>query len=207
MSTLEEALVGGAAYRRRRRIRCRRRRWTWRRRPTRCCSAPSAAPSGSRSTSRVRPEKGLLGLRAGLELFANLRPAIVYPQLAEASTLKPEVVAGPGYHDRARAHRRHLLRPAARHRDPAQTASARASTRWSTPSPRSSASAGSPSSWPRKRGNRVCSVDKANVLECTELWREVVDRASAATIRTSSSATCMSTTRPCSWCARPSSST
>ncbi|MCU0935942.1 MAG: isocitrate/isopropylmalate family dehydrogenase, partial [Gammaproteobacteria bacterium] len=44
-------------------------------------------------TSR-RPERGLLGLRKGLEAFANLRPAILYPQLAEASTLKPEVVAG-----------------------------------------------------------------------------------------------------------------
>jgi 3-isopropylmalate dehydrogenase len=42
----------------------------------------------------LRPEKGLLGLRAGLELFSNLRPAVLYPQLAEASTLRPEVVAG-----------------------------------------------------------------------------------------------------------------
>src|SRR5210317_814710 len=42
----------------------------------------------------VRPEKGLLGLRSELDLFANLRPAILYPQLADASTLKPEVVAG-----------------------------------------------------------------------------------------------------------------
>jgi len=42
----------------------------------------------------VRPEKGLLGLRAELELFANLRPAILYPQLADASSLKPEVVSG-----------------------------------------------------------------------------------------------------------------
>ncbi|MFZ0790811.1 MAG: isocitrate/isopropylmalate family dehydrogenase, partial [Chromatiaceae bacterium] len=41
-----------------------------------------------------RPEKGLLGLRAGLGLFANLRPAILYPQLAGASTLKPEIVSG-----------------------------------------------------------------------------------------------------------------
>ena len=41
-----------------------------------------------------RPEKGLLGIRSQLELFANLRPAILYPQLAEASTLKPEVVSG-----------------------------------------------------------------------------------------------------------------
>ena len=42
----------------------------------------------------VRPEKGLLGLRSNLELFANYRPAILYPQLAEASSLKPEIVAG-----------------------------------------------------------------------------------------------------------------
>ncbi|TPW15985.1 MAG: 3-isopropylmalate dehydrogenase, partial [Halothiobacillaceae bacterium] len=42
----------------------------------------------------VRPEKGLLGLRSELGLFANLRPAILYPQLAEASTLKPEIVSG-----------------------------------------------------------------------------------------------------------------
>jgi len=42
----------------------------------------------------LRPEKGLLGLRAELELFSNLRPAILYPQLADASTLKPEVVSG-----------------------------------------------------------------------------------------------------------------
>jgi len=42
----------------------------------------------------VRPEKGLLGLRSELNLFANLRPAILYPQLAEASSLKPDVVSG-----------------------------------------------------------------------------------------------------------------
>ncbi|MGD8843806.1 MAG: isocitrate/isopropylmalate family dehydrogenase, partial [Gammaproteobacteria bacterium] len=42
----------------------------------------------------LRPEQGLLGLRSQLKLFANLRPAILYPQLAEASTLKPEVVSG-----------------------------------------------------------------------------------------------------------------
>lgn len=42
----------------------------------------------------VRPEKGLLGLRSNLQLFANLRPAFLYPQLAEASTLKADVVSG-----------------------------------------------------------------------------------------------------------------
>ena len=42
----------------------------------------------------LRPERGLLGLRSGLGLFANLRPAVLYPQLADASTLRPDVVAG-----------------------------------------------------------------------------------------------------------------
>ena len=42
----------------------------------------------------IRPEKGLLGLRSNLELFGNLRPAILYPQLADASSLKPEIVSG-----------------------------------------------------------------------------------------------------------------
>ncbi len=42
----------------------------------------------------IRPERGLLKIRSELGLFGNLRPAILYPQLAEASTLKPEVVSG-----------------------------------------------------------------------------------------------------------------
>src|SRR5690554_7770345 len=42
----------------------------------------------------LRPERGLLKIRSQLELFGNLRPALLYPQLAEASTLKPEVVSG-----------------------------------------------------------------------------------------------------------------
>ena len=43
---------------------------------------------------QIRPEKGLLGIRSNLGLFGNLRPAILYPQLADASSLKPEIVAG-----------------------------------------------------------------------------------------------------------------
>ncbi len=42
----------------------------------------------------IRPERGLLKIRSELNLFANLRPAILYPQLADASSLKPEIVAG-----------------------------------------------------------------------------------------------------------------
>ena len=61
--------------------------------PTPCCLAPSAARNGTPS-SVLRPESGLLKIRAQLGLFANLRPAILYPQLAGASSLKAEIVAG-----------------------------------------------------------------------------------------------------------------
>ena len=96
-------------------IRCRRRRWRSPRTPTRSCSARSAARSTTRSSAAMRPEQAILGLRKELGLFANLRPATLFPELADASTLKPEVVVGPRHPDRARADRRHLLRRAARH--------------------------------------------------------------------------------------------
>jgi len=121
----------------------------------------------------VRPEKGLLGLRAGLELFSNLRPAILYPQLADASTLKPEVVAGLDimivreltggiYFGQPRGVRaldngerqgfNTLVYSESEIRRIAHSAFEIA----------------------MKRDRRLCSVDKANVLECTELWREIV---------------------------------
>ena len=119
----------------------------------------------------VRPEKGLLGLRAGLDLFANLRPAILYPQLADASTLKPEVVSGLNimivreltggiYFGQPRGVRtldngerqgfNTLVYSESEVRRIGKVAFDIA----------------------MKRGKRVCSVDKANVLECTEMWRE-----------------------------------
>lgn len=122
----------------------------------------------------VRPEKGLLGLRAGLELFANLRPAILYPQLADASSLKPEVVAGLDimivreltggiYFGQPRGVREldngerqgfnTLVYSESEIRRIGRTAFETA----------------------MRRGKRLCSVDKANVLECTELWREVMN--------------------------------
>ena len=121
----------------------------------------------------VRPEKGLLGLRAELDLFANLRPAILYPQLADASTLKPEVVSGLDimivreltggiYFGQPRGVRtlengerqgyNTLVYKESEVKRIAQVAFDIA----------------------RKRDSRVCSVDKANVLEVTEMWREVV---------------------------------
>ncbi|MCW9030263.1 MAG: 3-isopropylmalate dehydrogenase, partial [Gammaproteobacteria bacterium] len=122
----------------------------------------------------VRPEKGLLGLRAELDLFANLRPAILYPQLADASTLKPEVVSGLDimivreltggiYFGQPRGVRildngerqgyNTLVYKESEVKRIAEVAFDIA----------------------RKRGSKVCSVDKANVLEVTEMWRDVVN--------------------------------
>ena len=121
----------------------------------------------------VRPEKGLLGLRAELDLFANLRPAILYPQLADASTLKPEVVSGLDilivreltggiYFGKPRGVR--ILENGERegyntlvYRESEVKRIAQVAFDIA-----------------RKRDSKVCSVDKANVLECTEMWRETV---------------------------------
>ena len=128
-------------------------------------------PQWDNNPREQRPERGLLGIRKQLGLFANLRPAILYPELANASTLKPEVVAGldilivreltgdiyfgqpRGIETRngerfgfntmhyTESEIRRILRVAF------EAA--------------------------RKRSRKVCSVDKMNVLECTQLWRDV----------------------------------
>jgi len=121
----------------------------------------------------VRPEKGLLGLRAGLGLFANLRPAILYPQLADASTLKPEIVSdldimivreltGGIYFGQPRGIR--TLDNGERQGFNTLVYSESEIRRIGKVAFDIAA----------KRNKRVCSVDKANVLECTELWREVI---------------------------------
>ncbi len=117
----------------------------------------------------LRPETGLLGLRKEMGTFANLRPAIVYDELVNASTLKPEVVRGvdimvvreltggiyfgqPREYSKEKAYntmvytREEIERIARVAFDIAM-----------------------------KRDKRVCSVDKANVLEVSQLWREVVE--------------------------------
>ncbi len=121
----------------------------------------------------VRPEKGLLGLRAGLGLFANLRPAILYPQLANASSLKPEVVAGLDimivreltggiYFGKPRG---------VRELDNGEKEGFNTLV-YKTSEIERIAKVGFDIA--RKRNGRVCSVDKANVLECTEHWRNVM---------------------------------
>jgi 3-isopropylmalate dehydrogenase len=121
----------------------------------------------------VRPEKGLLGLRSGLGLFANLRPAFLYPQLADASTLKPEVVAGLDilivreltggiYFGQPRGIR--TLDNGERQGYNTYVYSESEIKRIGHVAFQAA----------MKRNKKVCSVDKANVLEVTELWREVM---------------------------------
>ena len=171
---LDEGLVGGAAY------------------DATCTPLPEATLDMAREADAillgavggykwesldisVRPEKGLLGLRSELGLFSNLRPAVLAPQLADASSLKPEIVAGLDimivreltggiYFGQPRGIRElengekqgfntlvyaeHEIERIVR----------------------------SACDIAMKRGKKLCSVDKANVLEVTELWREVATR-------------------------------
>ena len=126
----------------------------------------------------LRPEKGLLRLRAELELFANLRPAILYKSLASASSLKAELVTdldliivreltGGIYFGQPRGIRtldnglrqgfNTLVYDEGEIKRIAEVAFRIA----------------------KKRNSRICSVDKANVLEVSELWREVVNQVHA----------------------------
>jgi 3-isopropylmalate dehydrogenase len=121
----------------------------------------------------VRPEKGLLGIRSELNLFANLRPAILYPQLADASTLKADVVAGLDlmivreltggiYFGQPRG---------VRTLDNGEKQGFNTLVYKESEIQRIGKVAFDIA---RKRQGRVCSVDKANVLESTELWRETM---------------------------------
>ncbi len=127
-----------------------------------------------------RPERGLLGIRKLLGLFANLRPAVLYPELANASTLKPEVVSGldilivreltgdiyfgqprgietreiDGKTQRYGFNTMHYTESEIRRIGRVAFEAA------------------------RKRRGKVCSVDKMNVLETTQLWRDVMSELS-----------------------------
>ncbi len=121
----------------------------------------------------IRPEKGLLGIRKELNLFANLRPAQLFPQLADACYLRPDIVAkgldvmvvreltggiyfgeprfegekeGERFGYNTMAYHEHEIRRIAKVAFEAA----------------------------RKRSGRVCSVDKANVLDVSRVWREIV---------------------------------
>jgi 3-isopropylmalate dehydrogenase len=120
-----------------------------------------------------RPEQGLLRLRKELGLFANLRPAVIYPELAAASTLKAEVVAGLDLlivreltGDIYFGQPRGIRRLDDGQREGFDT------MRYSESEIRRIGRVAFEAA--RRRSRRVCSVDKANVLETTQLWREVM---------------------------------
>ncbi|BBP46386.1 3-isopropylmalate dehydrogenase [Thiosulfatimonas sediminis] len=122
----------------------------------------------------VRPEKGLLRLRKEMQLFANLRPAVLFPQLASASTLKPEVVAGLDilivreltggiYFGQPRGVR--ILENGERQGYNTYVYSESEVKRIAHVAFQAA----------MKRNKKLTSVDKANVLEVTEMWREIID--------------------------------
>ena len=122
----------------------------------------------------IRPEKGLLKIRAGLELFSNLRPAILYPQLADASTLKPEVVSGLDLMI-VRELTGGIYFGQPRGVETMENGERRGFNTLVYTESEVERIARSAFDIAMKRGKKLCSVDKANVLECTEMWREVVE--------------------------------
>jgi len=129
-----------------------------------------------------RPEQAILGLRKALGLFANLRPAQVHPELAGASALKAEVVAGLDIlivreltGDIYFGEPKGIRKKEGRHGSEREGFD---TMRYSESEVRRIARVGFEAA--RKRSRKLCSVDKANVLETSQLWREVLAQESAS---------------------------
>jgi len=121
----------------------------------------------------LRPEAAILGLRKECDFFANLRPATVFPELADASTLKPEVVSGLDIMIvRELTGDIYFGQP----RGVTGVKGAREgfnTMRYTEPQIRRNLHVGFRTA--RQRGKRLCSVDKMNVLETTQLWRDIAE--------------------------------
>lgn len=125
----------------------------------------------------LRPEQAILGIRKALNLFANFRPAMVYPELADASSMRPEIVAGMDilivreltgdiYFGTPRGHRIAEDGPFKGEREAFDT------MRYAETEIRRIAHVAFQGA--QKRRGKLCSVDKANVLETTQFWRDIV---------------------------------
>ncbi len=126
----------------------------------------------------LRPEQGLLRIRTELGLFANLRPALLYPELAGASTLKPEVVSGLDIMIvRELTGDIYFGQPRGINTLPSGEREGFNTMRYCESEIRRIGRIAFDIAM--KRNKKVCSVDKANVLETTELWREVMIELSA----------------------------
>ena len=124
----------------------------------------------------LRPERGLLGIRSELELFSNLRPAILYPQLASASSLKNEIVSGLDLMIvRELVGGIYFGQPRGVEIKNGERFGVNSATYYESEIARIGHSAFQIA---QKRDGRVCSVDKANVLEVSELWRDVMEEVS-----------------------------
>jgi 3-isopropylmalate dehydrogenase len=120
----------------------------------------------------VRPEKALLELRAQLELFANFRPAILFPQLTSASSLKPDRVENLDLLIiRELTGGLYFGQPRGVLEENGERVGRNTYVYTETEIKRIAHVAFKAA---QQRGGRLCSVDKANVLEVTELWREVM---------------------------------
>ena len=125
--------------------------------------------------AKVRPEQGLLRLRSALDLFSNIRPIQLFPQLLKASSLKEDILKGTDIlFCRELTSGIYFGRPRERQGDGSRAIDTMVYTAEEVERIAVVAFEAA-----RKRRKQVCSVDKANVLETSRLWREVVNRTSA----------------------------
>lgn len=118
-----------------------------------------------------RPETGLLGIRAGLGLFANLRPATILPQLVDASSLKPEIVSGVDLMV-VRELTGGIYFGQPKGIFTTETGEKRGVNTMAYTESEIERIGRVAFEIARKRGRKLCSVDKANVLEVSQLWRD-----------------------------------
>ena len=151
----------------------------------------------------VRPEQGLLGIRKGLGVFANLRPVAVHPSLVDASPIRPELIRGVDILVvRELTGGLYFGQPKGREmKDGVECAVD--TLEYKDFEVRRIVELAFRLARARKK--KVTSVDKANVLESSRMWRKITTEMAGST-PTSPSSTCWSTPRPCAWWrARPPS--